>query len=253
MTYCLSIAVDAGLVFISDSRTNAGVDRVSTYSKMHRFGVGERRFVLLSAGNLATTQGVVTLMQRHIKQGLPRSLATVTDMADAADYVGECSTIQQEKHGSASSFEASFIIGGQVPDETPSTFLVYPQGNHITTSSETPYLQIGESKYGKPILDRIIRPGSTLDTAALCGLVSMDSTMKSNLTVGPPIELLVYERDSFSLQRHYVFRADSDYLKEINKLWDQNLREAFNRLPPITWSTVWDAGPDGGREAGQDR
>ncbi|HEY5645317.1 MAG TPA: peptidase [Pseudomonadales bacterium] len=228
-------------MFVSDSRTNAGVDRVSTYGKMHRFASGERQFVLLSAGNLATTQGVVAQLQRDMKHSQPRNLATVTDMADAADYVGELSLAQQRKHGNDIAFEASFIIGGQIPDEPPAAFLVYPQGNHITTSADTPYLQIGESKYGKPILDRIIRPGSSLETAALCGLVSMDSTMRSNLTVGPPIELLVYERDTFNLQRHYVFRADSDYLKQLNKVWDQNLRQAFNSLPPITWSTVWDA------------
>lgn len=249
MTYCLSIAVDSGLVFVSDSRTNAGVDRVSTYSKMRRFSTGERQFVLLSAGNLATTQGVVAQIERDLKQARPRSLATVADMADAADYVGELSRFQQGKHGNEVTFEASFIVGGQIPDESPATFLVYPQGNHITTAAETPYLQIGESKYGKPILDRIIRPGSSLETAALCGLVSMDSTMKSNLTVGPPIELLVYQRDSFNLQRHYVFRGDSDYLKQLNRAWDQNLREAFNRLPPITWSTVWDAEQGGGEAA----
>ena len=253
MTYCLSIAVDSGLVFLSDSRTNAGVDRVSTYSKMHRFSAGGRHFVLLSAGNLATTQGVVAQLERDLKQSKPRNLTTVTDMADAADYVGEVSRFQQGKHGNELTFEASFIIGGQIPDEAPATFLVYPQGNHITTSSETPYLQIGESKYGKPILDRIIRPRSTLETAALCGLVSMDSTMKSNLTVGPPIELLVYERDSFNLSRHSVFRADSDYLKQLNKAWDQNLRDAFHRLPPIAWSTVWDAeeGADAGDGKGR--
>lgn len=243
MTYCLAIAVDSGLVFISDSRTNAGVDRVSTYSKMHRFGLADRQFVVLSAGNLATTQAVVAQLKRDLKQGVPRNLASVVDMADAADYLGELSSVQQTKHSNDVPFEASFIIGGQVPDEQPCIYLVYPEGNHITSSDDTPYLQIGESKYGKPILDRIIRPTSNLDTAALCGLVSMDSTMKSNLTVGPPIELLVYETDSFSLDRRYVFQADSDYLKQLNKVWDQYLRDSFDRLPPIAWSTHLDA-PD---------
>jgi len=241
MTYCLAIALDSGLVFVSDSRTSAGVDQVSTYSKMHRFGRDQRQFVMLSAGNLATTQGVVAQVARDIKQSAPRNLLSVADMEEAADYVGDLSRAQQDKRKGESVFEASFIIGGQVEGDEPRVYLVYAQGNHITTSAETPFLQIGESKYGKPILDRIVRPNSTLDTAVLCALVSMDSTMKSNLTVGPPIEVLIYESGSFDISRHYVFRADSDYLKQLNRVWDQNLRDAFDKLPPIAWSKLWDA------------
>ncbi|XOV88722.1 MAG: peptidase [Pseudomonadota bacterium] len=242
MTYCVAISVDAGMCFLSDSRTNAGVDNVSTYSKMHTFGNdGERQIVILSAGNLATTQGVIAQLKKDIKQGQPRNLLTVANLEDAADYVGEVNIVQQEKHtGGGASYEASFIVGGQIVGDKHRAFLVYPQGNHITTSADTPYLQIGESKYGKPILDRIIALSSSLDTAAVCGLVSMDSTMRSNLTVGPPIEVLIYETDTLLANRRYRFDESSEYLRQISKSWDAKLKEAFASMPPITWSDNWD-------------
>ena len=242
MTYCVSIAVKAGLIFVSDSRTNAGIDNVSTYSKMHTFGnPGERQFVLLSSGNLATTQGVVAQIKQDIKQYAPVNLMTLSHMSEVADYIGSLNLRQQEKHASAgANYEASYIIGGQIWGSKPSCYLVYPQGNHITTSKDTLYLQIGESKYGKPILDRILTPSVSLETSALCALVSMDSTMRSNLTVGPPIEVMVYEKDSFHLKQHYRFTEDSDYLRELKKSWDARLKDAFKNLPPIAWSTNWD-------------
>lgn len=242
MTYCVAISVNAGLCFISDSRTNAGVDNVSTYSKMHVFGIdGERQIILLSSGNLATTQGVIGQIQKDIDQSAPRNLLKLQHLEDAADYVGEVSVAQQEKHtGGGTSYEASFIVGGQIAGQAHCAFLVYPQGNHITTSSDTPFLQIGESKYGKPILDRIISLESSLETAAVCGLVSMDSTMRSNITVGPPIEVLVYEADSLGIKRRYRFEESSEYLRQINKSWDAKLKEAFASMPPIAWSDNWD-------------
>lgn len=242
MTYCVAITVDTGLVFLSDSRTNAGVDSVSTYSKMHRFGSpGERQFVILSSGNLATTQGVITHLQRDIAQHAPTNLMNVAHMTDAADYLGEISRVQQEKlTGGGVTYEASFIIGGQIRTTPPSIYLVYPQGNHITTSGNTVYLQIGESKYGKPVLDRILTPDISLETASLCALVSMDSTMRSNITVGPPIELDIYHRDSLAAGNHYIYEEGSEYLRELKRSWDRNLKEAFNRLPQVAWSTNWD-------------
>ena len=243
MTYCVAISIEAGLVFVSDSRTHAGVDNVSTYSKMHTFGnPGERQYVLLSAGNLATTQAVIGQIKKDIHQFAPTNLMTLMNMSDAADYVGGVNRAQQKKHtGGGSTYEASFIIGGQIQGSRPECYLIYPQGNHITTSDDTPFLQIGESKYGKPILDRILTPSSTLDTAALCALVSMDSTMRSNITVGPPIEVMVYETDSFVLGRHYRFDESSEYLRELKKSWDAKLKDAFNSLPPIAWSSNWDS------------
>lgn len=245
MTYCVAVSMKAGLVFVSDSRTNAGVDNVSTYSKMHVFGnPGERQFVLLSAGNLATTQGVISQVKKDIEQLAPVNLMNIEHISDAADYLGEINHAQQAKHaGGGGNFEASFIIGGQILGHQPEVYLVYPQGNHITTSDDTTYLQIGESKYGKPILDRILSPSSSLETAALCALVSMDSTMRSNLTVGPPIEVMVYETDNFVMQRHYRFEESSDYLRELKRSWDAKLKEAFNSLPPIAWSANWDNKP----------
>ncbi len=243
MTYCVAIAPDSGIVFISDSRTNAGVDDVSTYSKMYHFGVdGERQFILLTSGNLATTQGVVSQIKRDIKEGNETNLMNVEHMRDAAEYIGELSLKQQEKHASTSgvNYEASFIIGGQIKGGQHWIYLVYPQGNTITTSKDTVFLQIGESKYGKPILDRISQPSTSLDTASLCGLVSMDSTMRSNLTVGPPIEVAIYEKDSLIMNRRYRFEEDSDYLRELKRCWDENLKDAFSSLPPIAWSSNWD-------------
>ena len=246
MTYCVAISLQAGIVFISDSRTNAGVDNVSTYSKMYGFGIpGERQFIILCSGNLATTQGVVTQIKRDIKQSLPVNLMTIGHISDAADYIGEVSRVQQEKNtGGGAHYEANFIIGGQISGSKPKIYLVYPQGNHITTSDATPYLQIGESKYGKPILDRILTPKSSLETATLCALVSMDSTMRSNLTVGPPIEVTIYEADSLMPGRYHRFEEDSEYLRELKRTWDKSLKAAFKKLPPVSWSSNWDMKQD---------
>lgn len=242
MTYCVAVAVEKGLVFVSDSRTNAGVDNVSTYSKMHRFGAqGDRQFVLLSSGNLATTQGVVQQLNKDIQQCLPLNLMTMAGLSEAADYIGNINVQQQEKHTTSGvNYEASFIIGGQIAGSMPEIYLVYPQGNYITTSAYTPHLQIGEGKYGKTILDRILAPELSLETAVLCAMVSMDSTMHSNMTVGPPIEVTIYPADSFSLDRYYRFEEHSEYLRELRRSWDRNLKEAFNKLPPIAWAANWD-------------
>jgi len=242
MTYCTAISVGDGLCFLSDSRTNAGIDNISTYSKMHTFSNNrDRAIVILSAGNLATTQSVITEVKKAIKKESSGNLFSYSSIADAADYLGEVNCDKQGKHtGGGGAYEASYIIGGQIAGQPPVAYLVYPQGNHITTSPDTPYLQIGESKYGKPILDRIISADVPLETAALCGLVSMDSTMRSNLTVGPPIEVLLYRRDSLLLDSCYRFEEDSEYLRQLKSSWHDSLRDAFNGLPPIAWSTSWD-------------
>lgn len=240
MTYCLAIALDEGLVFTSDSRTHAGVDQVSTYSKMHTFGVdGERQFVLLSAGNLATTQSVIAQLDKDIKERFQESLLSVRDLTEAADYLGRISLNQQMKNtGGGVTYEASFILGGQIGSHKPMIMMIYPQGNYITTSQDTPFLQIGESKYGKPILDRILGPKTSLETAAVCALVSMDSTMRSNLTVGPPIEVLIYRQDSLRLDERLRLTEDSPYLRELKKSWDSLIKQAFRQLPPIAWATA---------------
>lgn len=239
MTYCVAIKVGEGVVFASDSRTNAGVDQVSVYSKMHAFGDdGARTVVLLTSGNLATTQAVLRRLRTDQAEGRDRNLATARTMAEIAEYIGELSVGEQKKHkrheSEKFSAEASFIVGGQIAGEPPQIFLVYPQGNYIRASAETPYLQIGETKYGKPILDRIIRPETDHETAMRCALVSMDSTMRSNATVGPPIELLFYRADSLAEPAEYCkFEENDDYLLALRRAWDDNIRQAFNDLPSL--------------------
>jgi putative proteasome-type protease len=242
MTYCVAVRVDKGLVFVSDSRTNAGVDRISTYSKMFTFGLeGERAFVILTAGNLATTQSVIARVKRDMKQGNSPNLLNVENMTEAAEYLGHLSSSQQQKHGTAvagGGFDASasFILGGQIAGNSHRVYLIYPEGNFIKATAESPYQQIGEIKYGKPILDRIITRETGLEEAALAALVSMDSTMRSNATVGPPIDVLIYQADSFSLCRHFILQADDPYLQEIKAAWDKKLKEAFSELRLANWS-----------------
>jgi len=242
MTYCVAIAVNDGLVFCSDSRTNAGIDQISTYSKMFRFGIeGQRQIVVLSAGNLATSQAAIARLKSDIEHNSSTNLMNIGSMVEASDYLGDISRTEQEKHATKDKrFEASFIIGGQIEDNPHQAILVYPEGNHITTSKDTPYLQIGESKYGKPILDRIITPDTALQTCAMCSLVSMDSTLRSNLSVGPPIEMLIYHQGSLALDSFHRFDEDSEFIRDLKRSWDQALKEAFRQLPPLTWASNWD-------------
>ncbi len=239
MTYCLAAIVDDGLVFVSDSRTNAGIDQLGIFSKMHAFTMMEGRFfTLLSAGNLATTQEVVARVHRDIREGGETSLASVTRIRDAADYIGRISrSIQdkfpEEKRETGFSPDADFIFGGKVGDAPHALFHIYSQGNYVSPTSLAPFVQIGEQKYGKPILDRIIAADTPLETAALCGLVSMDSTMRSNASVGPPIELMIY-RAAPGTHSHIVYPEDDPYLRRIREAWAENLRLAFERLPPLS-------------------
>lgn len=245
MTYCCAIKVNSGLVFCSDSRTNAGVDQVSTYGKMFNFGApGDRQITIMSAGNLATTQSVIAKVRKDIDDGELVTLFTVASLRDAAEYLGQLSVAEQEKRHPDNSpvYDASFIIGGQIgPTGKHGIFLIYPEGNYIKSSKDTPFLQIGESKYGRPILDRIIQADTPLNTAALSALVSMDSTIKSNLTVGPPIEVTIYQANELvQTSYHQKFEEDSAYLRSLKVAWDKSLRESFNKLPPISWSVPWD-------------
>lgn len=234
MTYCVAIIVNEGVCFCSDSRTSAGVDQINTYSKMFRFGLDRnRQFVILAAGNLATTQAVIDRLSKDIAKETEINLNTVADIHEAADYVGQISVEQQNKTGGGATYGASFILGGQIIDNPPQLALIYPQGNHIRTSRQTSFLQIGESKYGKPILDRIITSQTDLHTAALCSLVSMDSTMRSNLTVGPPIDIQLYHSDSLMPGEYYHLEEDSEYLKNINRIWNERMMESFASLPPL--------------------
>jgi putative proteasome-type protease len=238
LTYCIAISVDRGLVFASDSRTNAGVDQVSTYSKMQIFcGDGERLIVLLSAGNLATTQAVVRQLRRDLDENRRRNLKSGPHLSEAADYVGDLSVKEQAraKRSKSGDFDpgASFILGGQVKGDEPQIYMIYPEGNHIRASSRERFLQIGELKYGKPILDRIIRAELSLEDAGRCALVSMDSTMRSNVTVGPPVELLLYETGLCMTGDHLVFDEDHEYLRTLRTAWQDALKHAFDGLPTL--------------------
>lgn len=243
MTYCLAIALDEGLVFCSDSRTNAGPDRVSTYSKMHRFSVPyDRTLIVLTAGNLATSQAVIAQIQRDLEEEESEfNIFKARYVSDVADYIGELSLAEQRKYakkgGPNAGFNASasFILGGQIKGHAPELYMIYPEGNHITASDLYPYLQIGETKYGKPILDRIIRPDTPVETAMRCALVSIDSTMRSNATVGPPLECLFYRKDSLLPQEQYCkLEENHPYLSELRQSWDDNIRLAFENLPSLS-------------------
>ena len=241
MTYCLAIRVDQGLVFASDSRTNAGADHVSTFSKMHTFEIpGERVICLLSSGNLATTQAVLRNIRRDNERERALSLNTVRELAEAAEYVGALSREEQRKHRSGKdekfSPEASFILGGQIAGRQHQLYLIYPEGNYITATVQTPYLQIGELKYGKPILDRIVREELSLDVAARCALVSMDSTMRSNATVGPPVEVMIYRADTLQFDRRLELQEDNEYLRKLRQAWQKGLEDAFAGLPGLPFN-----------------
>jgi len=242
MTYCVAIKTDSGLVFASDSLTNAGIDHVSTYSKMHAFVYpGNRMFVLLAAGNLATTQSVVKRLNDDVQMGNLPNLLSVLSMTEAVDYIGNISAevqrLQAERDTASTNFEATFILGGQIVGQAPEIYMIYPQGNHIHESSTHPFLQIGEVKYGKPILDRVLRHDTSLEQAARCALVSINSTIRSNLTVGPPVELLIYNANALDGGRRLLFPEDHPYYRALGDAWNEGLRQALNSLPPFEWET----------------
>lgn len=243
MTYCLAIKVDEGLVFAADTRTSAGVDDVRTYNKLHIFETpGQRVFVILSAGNLATTQGILNGIRRDLESpDAAVTLDSVRHMYDAAEYLGHVSVRAQkdftaQAQSATVDFRTTLILGGQILGEEPALYLIYAEGNCISSSPETPYLQIGESKYGKPILDRIIRPHTPLSDAARCGLVSLDSTIKSNLTVGPPVDLAIIPRDALRVTHQLRLDLDTPYFANLRQAWDESLVRVFREeLPKFEW------------------
>ena len=237
MTYCVAMNLADGLVFVSDSRTNAGVDHIATFRKLYRFGIpGERMIVLQTAGNLATSQAVVSLL-RHRLTGEGIHLNNVPTMFAAARLVGE--TMREVvAHDSAPStgpeidMSSSFLIGGQIAGEEPELYNLYPQGNFICATTDTPYFQIGESKYGKPILDRALSHTTMLDQAMRCALISFDSTIRSNLSVGMPLDLMVYRKDSLELPEGHRITEGDPYFLEIREQWCSTLRHLLEELPP---------------------
>lgn len=241
MTYCVAMRLKAGLLFASDSRTNAGVDHIATYRKMTLFETpGERLITLLNSGNLATTQSVISLLKLRC-QHETRHLMSVPSMYDVAEIVGR--TIKEilnrdaDEHsvGQGVDFGGNFIVGGQIKGEEPRLFHVYPQGNFIEATEDTPYFQIGESKYGKPIIDRVIDFDTSLSEATKCTLVSFDSTIRSNLSVGLPIDILIYRADAFEQAAPHRITRDDPYFAKLRHGWGEGLKRVFAKLPDEDW------------------
>ena len=246
MTYCVGIKLNAGLVFLSDSRTNAGVDQISTFRKMIVYERPDDRFmVLLSAGNLSISQSVREILQVEKlpqESGEALSIWNATSMFDAARVLGSAMRRVYDQDGAALeragvSFNAAMIFGGQIKGEAMRLFLVYAAGNFIEATPETCYFQIGESKYGKPVLDRMLTPSTPLSQAAKCALVSMDSTLKSNLSVGLPLDLLVYREGSLQTDDMICIDENNPYFAMIRGTWGTRLREVFESIEDPQWGS----------------
>ena len=241
MTYCVAARLNSGLVFLSDSRTNAGVDQVSIARKLNVFErPGDRVMVLLTSGNLAISQAVVNLLAQ-LDSDSPDSLWSVPDMYEAARRVGEAVRRVHERDAEALSehgvdFNINLIFGGQIGTERCRLFQVYSAGNFIETSDDCPYVQIGEAKYGKPILDRVLRPDTPLDEAAKCALISMDSTLRSNISVGLPLDLLVYETGALRVTHFTHIDEDNEYFHMIRRTWGERLRQVFTEIADPSWT-----------------
>ncbi|WP_449412996.1 peptidase [Pandoraea soli] len=239
MTYCVAMKLDAGLVFLSDTRTNAGVDHVSTFRKMLVFErADERVLVLLSAGNLALTQAV---RQQLVEARDTETLWNAKSMTDVARVVGQAIRDVHTRDAKALEafgvdFNCSFLLGGQIAGAPSRLYQLYSAGNFIEASSVNPYFQIGESKYGKPIIDRLVTPATSLDDGAKCALISMDSTLRSNVSVGLPLDLLVYEEDSLRVTRFASLDDENVYYKMIHESWGARLRQVFDELPEPQWA-----------------
>jgi putative proteasome-type protease len=238
MTYCVGMGLEEGLVFVSDSRTNAGIDKIARFEKMRVFeAAGSRVLVALSAGNLSVTQNALNLLEmRAHKDPQAPSLWNIQSMYEAARLLGDAMREvreHDEKYLREQNIDATatFILGGQIAGETPRLFLVYSEGNFIEALEDTPYFQIGEIKYGKPILDRMIHRQSRLGAGVKCALISFDATIRSNLSVGAPIDLLVYRADSLRVETRQRLMEDDPYLAQVNREWDRGLHRLFDTLP----------------------
>jgi putative proteasome-type protease len=238
MTYAVALNLERGMVFAADTRTNAGLDNTSQFRKLHCWKrAGERVLVLLTAGNLAVTQSVISLLNEQLTaepETERPTLMTVGSMYRAARLVGEAVREIRAVDGPAleagGGFTASFILGGQIGGDAPRLFQIYAEGNFIEATEDTPYLQIGEHKYGKPILDRVARADMRLGEAAKLILLSIDSTLRSNLSVGMPIDLLVYERDALEVRRVHRIEEDDAYFRRLSKAWSDALRASVERM-----------------------
>lgn len=241
MTYCVGVMLDDGLIFASDSRTHAGVDNFASFCKMNVFErAGDRVIVLLSSGNLAGTQAVIGLLKKRAARAGEPSLMNAESMFDVAMLVSDAMREVDRRDGQHLTdgdvgFNASFIIGGQIAGEPPRLFRTYAEGNFIEAGDQTPYLQTGETKYGKPIIDWVITGATSLNDAAKCVLVSFESTMRSNLSVAMPIDLICYRKDSLEVGMRRHFEPGDSYFTTLGKQWSEGTREVFRHLPDLEW------------------
>lgn len=246
MTYCVAMRLHAGLVFLSDSRTNAGIDNVGTFRKMYAFeNPGERVMVLMTSGNLSLSQAIRQMISEHVNAD-GKTIWTVSSMFEAAQIVGEAIRLVYARDAKALEefgidFNVRMIFGGQIGKEGCRLFQVYSAGNFIESHDENPYFQIGESKYGKPIIDRVITPSSSLDEAAKCALISMDSTLRSNVSVGLPLDLLVYETGSLAITHFVNITEKNRYFQMIRGIWGEQLKLIFEGIEDPVWNA-----PDAG-------
>ena len=244
MTYCVGMRLDQGLVFLSDSRTNAGVDQVGTFRKMSVFeNPGDRMMVLMTAGNLSISQAIRQLLSDQAGDG--RSIWNAPTMYEAARILGDAVRTVHHRDAQALAdcgidFNVSIIFGGQIKGERCRLFQIYSAGNFIESHDENTYFQIGEAKYGKPIIDRVVTPATPLDEAAKCALISMDSTLRSNISVGLPLDLLVYETDRLAVSRFVTIDERNQYFQMIRNNWGRQLKSVFEGIA----DPVWDAAPD---------
>lgn len=244
MTYCVGILLEQGLVLASDTRTNAGVDQVAIAPKMHVFEqAGERVIVLLTAGNLAITQSVVNLLREQLSANNQGAhLYNVHSMFEAASVVGAAMRSVHQRDGEALKehgidFTASILVAGQIQGEQPRLFNVYAAGNFIEATPDTPYLQIGETKYGKPIIDRVVNHQTDIMDAVKCVLISFDSTIRSNISVALPLDLLMYRTDSFNADCRQRLTEQDPYYLSVRKGWGEGLKAVFSSLPNPEWCT----------------
>ena len=239
MTYCIGINVNDGMVFASDSRTNAGLDDINTYSKMFNYAVGDRNLVIVTSGNLATSQAVFSSIKKDLQASNPiTSLNTCTTIEEVASYVGSLTVKHSSPQGineEVLQLGSSYIVGGQIKNQKSEIYLVYPQGNYIRPSEARPYLIIGEINYGKPILDRVLKPEISLGDAARCALISMDSTIKSDLRVGPPIDFVVYKKGFIEPIYINKFEINDPEYSSITSSWSQSIIRAFETFPRFNW------------------
>ncbi len=242
MTYCVGILLKDGIVLASDSRTHASVDNFAKFCKMTVFErAGDRVLVLLNSGSLAGTQAVISVLkQRNDVTDGPPNLWTARTMFDVVVLVSDAVRDIERRdapflESGPIRFNASFVVGGQIKGESPRLFRIYAEGNFIEAGEDTPFLQTGEAKYGKPILDRVITPTTTLSDAAKCILVSFDSTMRSNLSVGMPIDLVCYERDSLEIRMRRRFDEGDAYFTALSANWSEGVRKVFRELPELEW------------------